>query len=292
MRQVLRPIVAGLFCCGACVGAAAPAPLVSQLHVVSVHVKDHATFDAVFLFFRDVVRLPLLYGEVSKPTDQGKTLYAGFSAGNCYIEPCGPYPSDPAFSPDQPARFHGLTFACAMPIADAATELDRRTISHSSLIKGWGPSFVYATDGLLIGRRLAVSLWEIQDPNDHANLNFVASSLQQAQGGPLGVKRIAEIRIRYPAKENLAHWQGFLAPAEHRGDTWTVGNGPVLRFVPGQENEIESIVLEVESLDKAAASLSQAGLLGRRTDDAIELDPSGIFGLRIRLERVGERIRR
>jgi hypothetical protein len=292
MRYVLSLIVARLFCCGACVGAATPAPLVSQLHVVSVHVKDHATFDAVFLWFRDVIKLPLIYGELTKPTDQGKTCYAGFSVGNCYIEPCGPYRSDPGFSPDQPARFHGLTFTCGVPIADAAVELGRRTIAHSDLIQGWGPSFIYVTDGLLTGRRQAVSLWEIQDPNDHANLNFVASSLRQAQGGPLGVKRISEIRIRYPAQENLAQWQSFLSPAGHKADTWTVGNGPVLRFVPGQENEIESIVLEVESLEKAAAAMSKAGLHASRTGDVIELDSSGIFGLRIRLEQVGERMRR
>jgi len=108
-----------------------PVPAVSQVHVISVHVRDQATFDAVFLFFRDVLRLPLIYGEPSSPDHGDRTLYAGFSAGNAYLEPCGPYKTDAPYGPDRPARFHGLTFVPATTIAAAATELGRRKIAHS-----------------------------------------------------------------------------------------------------------------------------------------------------------------
>jgi hypothetical protein len=275
-------VIATLFVTCLCASALAGAPAVSQVHVISVHVKDFPTFDSVLLFFRDTIKLPLLYGEPSKPGDEGKTLYAGFSVGNAYLEPCGPYKSDSPFSPDQPARFHGLTFACAASVAVAARELDRRAIPHSGLIGGGtGPRFVYVTDGLLTGKRQAVSLWEIRDQNDRAHLGFVASSLAHAKGGPLGIRRIAEVRVRYPAKENLAQWDHLLAPAEHKADVWPVGNGPVLRLVPGQESKIESIVLDVESLEKAKAFLSNAGLLGQRIGDSIELDSAKTWGLRI-----------
>jgi hypothetical protein len=253
------------------------------VHVVSVHVKDYATFDAVFLFFRDTLKLPLLYGEPTKPGDENKTLYAGFSVGNAYLEPCGPYGSDAPFAPGQPARFVGLTCACAMPIADAAKELDRRGIPHAGLINDGGLGFVYVTDGLLTGKKQALSLWEVRDPNNHAGLGFVASSLRQAKGGPLGVVRMAEARVSYPAKENQAQWGRLLAPGGREGDLWRVGNGPALRLVQSQagEGEIESITLEVESLEKAKAFLSGAGLLGKQTDAALELDPAKAFGLRI-----------
>jgi hypothetical protein len=257
--------------------------------VVSVHVKDYATFDAAFRLFRDKIGLPLLYGEPSGPGSEGKTLYAGFSVGNAYIEPCGPYKNEAPFSPDQPARFLGLTFACATPLADAAKDLARRHIRHSDPLGSERLRFVYVTDDLLTGRRQAVGLWEILDPNDHANLDFVASSLRHAKGGPLGIRRIAEVRVRYPGKENLAQWDRFLAPSRRRADVCREGNGPVVRFVQGQECRIESITLEVESLAKAKAVLSERQLLGNQVRGAIELDPAQTLGLRIRLVQGGKK---
>ena len=47
------------------------------------------------------------------------------------------------------------------------------------------------------------------------------------------------------------------------------------------EPEIESITLEVESLEEAKAFLSGAGLLGKQTDAAVEVDPAKAFGLRM-----------
>jgi hypothetical protein len=259
--------------------------VVSQVHVVSVHVQDHAAFDAVFLFLRDTLKLPRVYGELSKPAQEGQRLYAGFSVGNAYLEPCGPYKNDAPFRPDQTARFHGLTFAPATPLAEAANELGRRNISHSEVMGGGDlPHFVYLSDVLLTGPKQAVSLWEIQNPNDRTNLGFLASSLQEARGGALGVQRLAEIRLGYPHKDNLAQWDNFLTPAKHEGDRWFVGNGPVLRLVPSTDTQIESIVLKVESLEKAKTVLSQGHLLGEQTSDRIELDPAKICGLRITLK--------
>jgi hypothetical protein len=288
MRHVLATLFAGLFCCGGC-ASTPPAPVVSQVHVLSVHVKDYAAFDAAFLLFRDKIGLPLLYGEMAKPGSEGKTLYAGFSVGNAYIEPCGPYKNDAPFGPDQPARFLGLTFACAAPIADAARELDRRGIRHSDPFGSGQLRFVYVTDDLLTSRRQAVGLWEILDPSDHANLDFAASALRQAKGGPLGIRRIAEVRVRVLGKERLAQWDRFLAPSRRRADVCRAGKGPSLRLVSGQECEIDSILLEVESLAKAKAVLSERQLLGNQVRGAVELDPAKTLGLRIRLVQGGKK---
>jgi hypothetical protein len=259
--------------------------LVSQVHVISIHVKDPATFDAVFLLFRDTLRLPPLYGEPCVPDSGGRTLYAGFSVGNAYLEPCGPYKNDAPFGPDRPARFHGLAFACAEPIAGAAKELGRRDIRHTGLFGGGPYRFVYVTDGLLNSPTQAVGLWEILDPNEHTNLDFVASSLRRAGGGALGIRRIAEVRMRYPAKENLTQWARFMAPSKRKGDVWRAGNGPALRLTKGPELEIESILLDVESLDKAAAALSRAGIPTTQSAGTLSLDPSKVFGLQIRLQQ-------
>jgi hypothetical protein len=285
MKTRWFPEIAAAWVACLCPSVIAAPSVVSQVHVVSVHVQDQATFDSVFLFFRDTIKLPLIYGEVSTPETRGQTLYAGFSVGNAYIEPCGPYKSDAPFSAGQPARFHGLTFAPATSIAEDANELGRRSISHSQVLGRWTmPRFVYVTDALLTDRKQAVSIWEIQNEDDRANLRFLSPPLEEAQGGALGVKSIAEVRIEYPNKECLTQWGNFLAPAKREGDAWFVGGGPVLRFVPGAETQIESIVLKVESLDKAKAVLSQGNLIGDQAPDSIELDPAKVWGLRIILK--------
>ena len=97
----------------------------------------------------------------------------------------------------------------------------------------------------------------------------------------MGVKRIEEVRIGYPDKRHLAQWGSLLAPARHEGEVWSVGNGPALRFVPGKDAQIESIVLKVESLEKAKAVLSRQNLTARHTRHGVELDPAKTWGLRI-----------
>jgi hypothetical protein len=187
MRPIVFAVVSTLLLAGVCRSAPPTTSLVSQLHVVSVHVQDHAAFDAIFLFFRDVLQLPLVYGELSTPWNNDRRLYAGFSVGNAYLEPCGPYKDNAPFSPDRPARFHGLTFSPATTIADAAIALGHRSIPHSGVMGGGDmPRFVYLSDPLLTGKHLAVSIWEIQNTNDHANLSFLRSSLQEAKGGASG----------------------------------------------------------------------------------------------------------
>ncbi len=136
---------------------------------------------------------------------------------------------------------------------------------------------------MLTGKHLAVSLWEIQNTNDHANLSFLRSSLQEAKGGALGVKRLEEVRIGFPEKAHLAQWGKLLNSTKHEGDLWLVGNGPALRFVPGNDMQPESIVLRVESLEKAKTVLSRRNVLGKVSPDRVELDAAKTRGLRITL---------
>jgi hypothetical protein len=282
IKTTLCAAALAMLSAGVCRSAPAPAPVVSQLHVLSIHVKDHATFDAVFLLCQDVLELPRVYGELSKPEDSSRRLYAGFSVGNAYLEPCGPYQDDAPFRRDQPARFHGLTFGPATTLADAAKALEDRIIPHSGVMAGGPmPYFVYVRDPSLTGRRLAVSLWEIQNTNDHAHLRFLRSSLDESKGGALGVQRLEEVRIGFREAVSLAQWGKFLAPAEREGDVWFVGQGPALRLVPGPETGPESIVLKVESLTRAEAALNRKNLGCEVRPDQIELAATHMSGLRI-----------
>jgi hypothetical protein len=262
-----------------------PEPVVGQVHVISVHVADHECFDAVFLFLRDVLRLPLVYGTLSKPNNPQERLYAGFSVGNAYLEPCGPYPSDAPFSADRPARFHGLTFSPATTLSAGEGELNRRKIEHSGIYgSGTMPKFLYISDASLTGKLLAVSLWEVLDKQDRVNLGFLSSSLQQAKGGTLGVRCIEEVRIGFPDKDDLEAWHNFLKPARREGSVWHVGNGPALRFIPADEARIDSIVLKVGSLAKAKSALHQQNPVGKQTPDGLEVDVTKACGLRIVLK--------
>lgn len=229
--------------------------------------------------------MPLVYGSLSKPGNDNDRLYAGFSVGNVYLEPCGPYSSDAPFSSDQVTRFHGLTFSPASSLVEDTQELARRAISHGPMVGGGSlPRFVYFDDTLLTGKLLAVSIWEIEDKKDRVNLDFLSSSLQEAKGGALGVKRIDEVRIGCPGDANREQWSHFLTPAKHEGDAWFIGNGPALRLVPSKANQIESIVLKVKSLEQARTAAAKRDLLGKATFDGIELDPTKTLGLRILLK--------
>lgn len=282
MKPTLFAVVCTVLWAGGCRSAPASAPVASQVHVVSIHVKDHAAFDAVFLLCRDVLELPLVYGALSTPGDRNRRLYAGFSVGNAYLEPCGPYQDDAPFSPDRPARFHGLTFSPATTIADAAKALEERGIPHSGVMaSGDMPRFVYLRDTSLTGERLAVSIWEIPNTNDHANLRFLRSSLDESKGGALGVQRLEEVRIGFRETANLGQWRKFMAPAQREGDVWFVGEGPALRFVPGHDLQPESVVLKIESLEKANTVLLRKNLAHKVSPDQIEVDTTHTSGLRI-----------
>jgi hypothetical protein len=279
-------IPVALMTCFVGIGRSASAPLVSQVHVVSVHVRDRATFDAVFLFFKNVLQLPLVYGALSKPGNDTRTSYAGFSVGNAYLEPCGPYKNDAPYLPDQPARFHGLTFSPAGSMADAVRELGSRNLAYSGPFGGGSmPSFVYLSDPLLAGQLLAVSIWELPKKDDRANLPFLSAALEEAKGGPLGVKRLAEVRIGHPDPANPTRWSGFLNPAKQEAEAWMVGAGPRFRFVPAKALQVESILLKVGSLEKARAVLASNNLLGKQTSDSLELDTAKTWGLRIELRQ-------
>jgi hypothetical protein len=284
MVRSLLPILPVVSLLGGCRSSPEPMPAVSQVHVISVHVRDPATFDAVFLFFRDVLRLPRIYGEPSSPEDPGdRTLYAGFSAGNAYLEPCGPYKAEAPYGPGRPARFHGLTFAPATTIAAAAVELERRKIAHTAAGgTGGHPRFLYLA-GASSGKQ-AVSIWEIQDQEDRANLRFLGPSLEEAGGGALRVRRIEEVWIGCAGEADKARWASLLLPAKPVDGLWRIGNGPALRLVPGDEARIDAVVLQVESLQLARVALAGNDLMGTSGPESIELDPAKTWGLRVILK--------
>jgi hypothetical protein len=150
---------------------------------------------------------------------------------------------------------------------------------------GTMPRFVYLRDTLLTGNRLALSLWQLHNTNDHANLHFLRSSLNDSKGGALGVQRLEEVEIGFREPLSREQWRKFLASAKREGDIWFVGEGPALRFVPSHDLQPLSIVLRVESLKRAEAALKRKNLAFEVRHGQLELRPAHTFGLRIVLKQ-------
>ena len=100
----------------------------------------------------------------------------------------------------------------------------------------------------------------------------------------MGVKRLKEVRIGYSGEANLGAWSKFLSPCRRDANIWIVGSGPALRLVPCKESQLESIVLQVDSLARANTVLAGKNLVGKLASDSIELDKTKTFGLRIFLQ--------
>lgn len=269
-------------------GPESEAPLFTQLHVISIHVRDHAAYDAVFRFFRDVLALPHLYGTTSKPEQKGKTLYSGFAAGNAYFEPCGPYKPDDPYTDAAPARFFGLTFHTARAVADVVAAVEQRGLLHAGVIPFSGTKppaqptrFVPLRDTELIGGRRMVSIWRPGDDTHPADPVHLQERLLEAAGGTLGVIRVEEVWLGGADPAGRAKWARLLSPYECEGDVYRIGNGPALRLFAEGPNDLRAVVLKVSSLERAKAFLRRRLLLGPSTADSAELDASRVFGLRI-----------
>ena len=91
----------------------------------------------------------------------------------------------------------------------------------------------------------------------------------------VGTSDLATVRPR---------WQRLLDPARPTRDgAWQVGTGPAIRIVPAKANRVEALVVRVRSLARAKAILHTHGLLAREPAAEVMLDPSKVFGIKMRL---------
>jgi hypothetical protein len=103
--------------------------------------------------------------------------------------------------------------------------------------------------------------------------------------GGIGLIGVQEIKIVAsqpdPTKEL---WRKIFAPAPLSADgALSFGAGPAVRISPGGENSIEGLVLQVASLQAAQDFLAGVGLLGEVSAHEIQIDPTAVQGLDIRL---------
>jgi hypothetical protein len=249
-----------------------PAPVVSRLHTLSIHVRSHEVHDALHTLLAETLQLPRTYD----PVAYGERRYVAVWAGNVALEPCGPYPPESYLSLDFEAMFYGLTFTPWKSASASASALDERGIGHAEP----GDS-LRIEDHDLSAPNVYVGIgWDHEDDR----LRAARASFEARQGGPLGVVRVEEIRVGTSDEANFRKWVAFLRPHEQVDETaFRVADGPVLRFISNDVKQVLGITLKVRSLESASAFLRAEKLQGERTDDAVELDRSRTRGLRITL---------
>ncbi|MDP9176042.1 MAG: VOC family protein [Gemmatimonadota bacterium] len=104
-------------------------------------------------------------------------------------------------------------------------------------------------------------------------------------GGPLGLHRVREFHLSYPAEHLPAardSWQRLLgAPGSNSSSYFRPAAGPSIRLVEGSGPESSSVIAEVRSLSNAAAAARSLGLLLSVSRDSVVLDPRRFGGLRL-----------
>ena len=83
-------------------------------------------------------------------------------------------------------------------------------------------------------------------------------------------------------EQEAAAWQKLLGPQTASGH-WSLGTGPSIRVIPGPQDRIRKIVLQVKSLAQARTFLKNEQLLGSASAKEISINPSKIQGLDVSL---------
>jgi hypothetical protein len=108
--------------------------------------------------------------------------------------------------------------------------------------------------------------------------------LRDAGGGRIGLTDVREVVMGVPNFElEIDRWQALLEPTQPTGvGTWVFPDGPAIRLEPSP-HLAQRLICEVSSLDAAAAFLREEKLLGDLTQDELQIAPSALAGLDIRL---------
>ena len=108
--------------------------------------------------------------------------------------------------------------------------------------------------------------------------------LGDAGGGRIGLTGVRELVIGVPNIEReIERWQALLEPAPALGvGHWQLPSGPAIRLEASPRLS-ERLICEVNAIDVAAAFLREIELLGNSTDDELQIAPTALAGLDIRL---------
>jgi hypothetical protein len=257
-------------------------PIIRQVDHILI---ESSNPKALFSFFTEDLNLPIAW----PMADSKAYISGGVGAGNVNLE-IFQYTDRSGSLGKSQARFSGLAFE-PYPLSGALTELQTSGIPSSP------PESQYST--LPSGSR-GVSLTSVALPS-FSNPGFsiflyeyspaflkvevrrmqLGNRLTLNDGGPLGLQSVREIVIAAEnAKNKQATWSRLLGKPYSAG-VWHVGAGPAIRITEGQgSDQIQAIVLEVRSLDRAKQFLRSKRLL---SPYGSSLNPNKVQQLGIKL---------
>jgi len=251
--------------------------ILSNLHTLSIHIKDPVIHDSVFHFLKDKLKLPVYYN----PIALGERRYAGIFAGNLVLEPCGPY-TQFSYATDFRAIFFGLNFETDDSISSVAKVLENLNMKFESDDK----EYIYPQDPALVGENTFIGISNSHEKDrDHAKMDSLKLAMNGKYTDGLGIEYVNEIQVGYPGNQNLERWKVLIHPSDlDKDQVWHVSNKLNIRFVPDKIKEVKGITFKVKSLEKAKKYLAQNNITFIQNRKNILLDRSGTFGLTINME--------
>jgi hypothetical protein len=287
-------------------------PLVSRIDHIMIRVSD-AIYDQVFSLFADTLQLPIAWDV--------HNYYPPFKAGgivagsiNMEIFRSGERPLYPS-----QAQLYGIALETP-PLSESLQELTRRDIPHlppyaipQAYLSNPGEFYTLVYIGELLGGCLSqffaadqiglgaidslifdqvfghgtVFLCEYNPAfwNISQERQSKMTLLREKHGGSLGLEDVQTLIIGVADEEKaLMQWQRLLAPLMPvRKGEWQFKEGPAIRLVPHERDEILAMTWKVASLEQASAFLQAKGMLGKVTANQITLERAATHGLEIHL---------
>lgn len=215
------------------------------------------------------------------------TASTGIGLGNVTLEVFHREPPPPG-APPRVARISSLALQ-PIDLKVALNELRLRGIAHAPppepKPRPAGETLPRWTTVGLQGFGTGLFLIQYVFDMDERRLRF-DRVLRERKGGPLGVVRVREVAIAPDRFEEVrAQWMKLLGPSDTgAADLWVVGEGPKIRLVRAGDARTGDIIVEVQSLNRAAKALRRLGISAETTKRQIRIDPQGMSGLRLVLE--------
>jgi catechol 2,3-dioxygenase-like lactoylglutathione lyase family enzyme len=266
-----------------------PSALTSPVRTVD-HVPTYVPDpDRLFEFLSGALGLPVAWAMGGNEHFRSGAVFVG----NCSIEAVRYMRSSLAPKPGTPPMFQAVAFE-THDFEAALEALDARGFGHfdvppSTSIHGadrwtWRTSLMREPSSL---PDPLFFLCDVEADND-AYRHDRAASVERADGGLLGVERLAEIVVGAPDPgQAAAVWERIFAPRQSRsgtagGASWELGGGVQFTVEAGPKG-IRCLRLAVQSLAAASAALRGRGLRAEVAGDEVRLSPDDAFGLDIRL---------
>ncbi len=281
MHRLTATIAVLLIMLGTGLHAQRITPVVRQVDHVLVECADP---EKTFSLFADTLQLPVAW-----PMNRNQNyITGGIGAGSVNIE----FFAYAGAAAPKSTRYYGIAFE-PYPLADALRRLQSLSIQYGkpesvvSTLPNGSTGVAWTTVALPSLSRPGMSIFLYEYSPSFLKVDVrrkqMGNRLTLNHGGPLGLQSVDEIIIGSTAlKKDQESWTLTVGKPTPTGGIRPI-NGPTLRIVQDDKDQIRELVFKVESLERAKAFLTKSQLLGSISGRRIFLAPSKVQGLRISL---------